>query len=104
MAAVPLADPSTRLGQLQRGHGRGVRRALADGAAAHDDLLACVLADPRREPEFEARARCYAELAMAIAVPIAPLCERVGAPGSTLVAETLADGRIYATLGITRTD
>jgi len=90
VAAVPLADPTTRLGQLQRGHGRGVRRALVDGAAAHADLLACVLDDPRREPEFEARARCYAELAMALDLPTAPLFERAGAPGAALVAETLA--------------
>lgn len=91
MPAVPLADPTTRLGQLQRGHGRGFRRALTDGVAAHDDLLACVLADPRREPEFEARSRYYAELAAALALPLSPLlAHAVDGPAAALVCDTLA--------------
>lgn len=81
----------SRLGQLQRGHGRGFRRALADGDAAHDDLLACLLADPRREPEFEARSRYYAELAAAVALPLAPLlAHAVDGRAAALVCDTLA--------------
>ncbi|MBL8722783.1 MAG: hypothetical protein JNK49_01990 [Planctomycetes bacterium] len=90
MPAAPLADPQSRLGQLQRGQGRGVLRARADGVAAHEDLLACVLADPRCEPAFEARSRCYAELALWLAVPLEPLFARAVAPAGSLVGETLA--------------
>lgn len=91
MPAVLLAHPTTRLGQLQRGHGRGFRRALADGDGAHDDLFACLLADPRREPEFEARGRYFAEIAVAVALPVGPLLARcVDGPAAALVGETLA--------------
>jgi hypothetical protein len=70
---VEIAPPSTRLGLLQRGRGDGFLRASRDGAAAHDDLLQCVLDDPRLDREVEARARYYAELVVATELPLAPV-------------------------------
>lgn len=70
---VEIAPSSTRLGLLQRGRGDGFLRALRDGAGAHDDLLHCVLHDPRVDCVLEARARYYAELVMALAVPLDPV-------------------------------
>ena len=67
-----LADPSSRLGQLQRGRGAGYQRAVQNPAAARADVLHCILHDPRSDPQ-EARARYYAELAMLLDVPIAPI-------------------------------
>jgi hypothetical protein len=88
---VPLADPTTRLGQLQRGRGDGFVAALAVGVAAHDELLACVCGDPRVEPTMEARARYYAELVVAVQLPCEPLlahCAR--GDGAGLADEAVA--------------
>ena len=69
----PIAPASTRLGLLQRGRGAGFAMALRDGARAHADLLHCLLHDPRLDPELEARSRYYAELVVALALPLEPL-------------------------------
>jgi hypothetical protein len=81
--AADLDPPTSRLGLLQRGRGAGCWRAQQDGAAAHDDLLRCVLADPRFDAELEARERYFAELAVPLALPIEPLVShlRQGPPG-----------------------
>lgn len=75
MHAPPPANapPTTRLGQLQRGHGAGHLAATAAGAAAHDDLLQCLLVDPRSDRRGENRARYYGELLVALDLPLAPL-------------------------------
>ncbi|MEO6597715.1 MAG: hypothetical protein ABIP94_23465, partial [Planctomycetota bacterium] len=71
---VPAPAPAaTRLGQLQRGRGAGFLAALTAGAAAHDDVLHCLLADPRIDRQIESRERYYAELVTALDVPIVPL-------------------------------
>lgn len=70
---VVIEPPTTRLGLLQRGRGDGFWSVLRDGAAAHDDLLRCVLEDPRLDREVETRARFYAELLVASELPLAPL-------------------------------
>lgn len=70
---LPIAPASTRLGLLQRGRGAGFAMARRDGAHAHEDLLHCLLHDPRLDPEIEARSRYYAELVVALALPLAPL-------------------------------
>ena len=88
---APLADPTTRLGQLQRGCGDGFLAVLAAGAAAHDDLLACICGDPRVEPTMEARARYYGELAAAVGLPVAPLLAHgARGEGCGLADETVA--------------
>ncbi len=73
-AGIPDPAPaSTRLGQLQRGRGAGFRAALTAGAGAHEDVLQCLLADPRIDREIESRERYYAELVHALDVPLQPL-------------------------------
>jgi hypothetical protein len=69
----PIAPASTRLGLLQRGRGAGFVMALRDGTQAHHDLLHCLLHDPRVDRELEARCRYYAELVVALDLPLAPL-------------------------------
>lgn len=72
---VEIEPPTTRRGLLQRGRGDGYLAALRDGAAAHDDVLHCLLVDPRVDREVEARARYYAELVVALELPFAPLLQ-----------------------------
>lgn len=73
-ATPPAPAPATtRLGQLQRGRGAGFLAAVADGRAAQDDLLQCLLEDPRRDRELEHRARYYGELLVAVELPLEPL-------------------------------
>ncbi len=58
-----LADPSSLLGQLQRGRGSGFRRALAAHPADVRPLLFdCVTRDPRWCRQLEARGGYYADL------------------------------------------
>lgn len=71
------APASSRLGQLQRGRGAGFVAALRDGAAARDDLLRCLLEDPRHDRQIEARERYYAELVVALELPLAPLVKQL---------------------------
>lgn len=71
--AAHLAPATTRLGQLQRGRGAGHLAAMAAGAAAHDDVLRCIVDDPRCDRQLEDRARGYAELVVALDVPLAPI-------------------------------
>jgi hypothetical protein len=80
----PYADPvtvdppailpaTTRLGLLQRGRGDGFLAALQAGAAAHGELLRCLLEDPRGDRAEERRARYYGELLVATGLPLEPL-------------------------------
>ncbi len=74
-----IAPAATRLGQLQRGRGAGFLAAVAAGPAAVDDVLQCVLADPRIDGQLESRSRYYAELATVLAVPCEPMLAAVAA-------------------------
>jgi hypothetical protein len=86
-----IAPATTRLGQLQRGRGAGFLAALAAGAAAHDDLLHCLLADPRRDRQTEQRARYYGELLVAVDLPLEPLLGPLrAAPEGVLGHDVLA--------------
>ncbi len=67
------APPGTRLGKLQRGHGAGFLAALADPAAARDEVLACVAHDPRLDTQCEARVRYYADLVTVLPVPLSAI-------------------------------
>ena len=74
------ADPSTLLGQLQRGRGEGYRQALAaPKPEAWDCLLDCICNDPRLDSQVESRAEYYASLAIEIALDLAPLVQYVRA-------------------------
>ena len=68
-----IAPATTRLGLLQRGRGDGFLAARLAGAAAHGDLLRCLLEDPRGDREAQRRARYYGELLVATALPLEPL-------------------------------
>src|ERR1017187_529946 len=62
MAGVSLSHPDTRLGALQRGLGRAYRQVLQGGPGAREDLLSCVLNDPRWDRQGDQRASFYAQL------------------------------------------
>jgi hypothetical protein len=66
------ADPKTRLGQLQRGRGAGFLAAVGDPSAG-DEVLQCVLSDPRVDQQVEWGAAYYADLMIALALPVEPL-------------------------------
>lgn len=86
-----IAPPTTRLGQLQRGHGRGYLAATAAGTAAHDDLLHCLLVDARHDRRVENRARYHGELIVALDLPLAPLLGPLqDAPIGVLAHDALA--------------
>jgi hypothetical protein len=58
-----LANPTSLLGQLQRGRGQGYIRALeADRTEVHAALIQCITHDPRWDSQLESRAWYYAEL------------------------------------------
>ena len=65
-----LAAPGSRLGQLQRGRGAGYLAALAAGSAAIDDVLRCVVEDPRVDRALESRGRYYGELMAHLDAPV----------------------------------
>lgn len=88
--AIAAAD--TRLGQLQRGRGDGFLAAIAAGKAAVDDLLQCVLVDPRIDREIEARARYYAELGAAIELPLEPLIAALAGHDEPCLAHAVLAG------------
>lgn len=70
---MKLAPADSRLGQLQRGSGRGFLAALSAPATAGDELLACLRDDPRVDTQVERREVYYAELADRLALDLAPL-------------------------------
>lgn len=81
-----LAEPASRLGQLQRGRGAGFLQALGEPVRAADEVLRCILADPRLDPQVESRARYYAELALKLALPIEPILQAAERDGADFAA------------------
>lgn len=88
--AATIAPSTCRLGQLQRGRGRGFRLALADGDAAHDDLLQCLIIDPRVDSQIESRERYYAELLAALDLSLDPLVAHLAGRDAELGHAVLA--------------
>lgn len=84
------APYSSRLGQLQRGRGKGFCAALVAGKNAHEDVLHCLTNDPRVNSQIESRERYYAELVMALDVPIAPLIDHLAGREAELGHSVLA--------------
>lgn len=69
-----LADPSSLLGQIQRGRGAGVLAALAEDPTVVAPLvLACILDDPRFDRQGDSRGDYYACLAAQCHLSLAPL-------------------------------
>lgn len=68
--------PKTLAGKLQRGLGTGFLDALdAPREVVHPLLMQCIRVDPRLDYHLDNRAAYYAELAMRIELPLAPLIE-----------------------------
>lgn len=87
----PAAPAGTRLGQLQRGRGAGFLAAIAAEQLAIDDVLQCIVEDPRIDRQIEDRARYYAELIVALDVPIEPIVTALrSCPAPLLGHEVLA--------------
>ena len=74
MSGLRASSDST-LGQLQRGLGRGYRRAVASGDA--ESVFECVVQDPRWDRQVEERASYYANLLIALAPPLHRLSEAI---------------------------
>lgn len=69
-----LADPSSLLGQIQRGRGAGFLAALAaDPTVVAPLTLVCILGDPRFDRQGDSRGDYYACLAAQCRLPLAPL-------------------------------
>ena len=73
-----LDPPETLLGQLQRGLGRGYL-ASTRGGVGKDELLHCIVHDPRWDRQVEERATYYAKLAIELRVDVEPIASAVRA-------------------------
>jgi hypothetical protein len=72
------ADPTSLLGQLQRGRGEGYRRILrVPKRDAGDALLDCICNDPRLDSQIEDRAPYYAALAIEAEFELEPLLKYI---------------------------
>lgn len=69
------APPSTLLGQLQRGLGDGVRRALAGAPGAREAVLECIAHDPRIDRQLDQQAESYAWIAEVLGISAAEIGE-----------------------------
>ncbi|ACY98428.1 MULTISPECIES: hypothetical protein [Thermomonospora] len=74
MNRVVIESADTLHGQLQRGLGRGARRA-ADHKGAGDLVFDCIRRDPRWDRQVEARGLYYARLVVDLELPAAPIGE-----------------------------
>jgi len=77
MASAFLSPPDTRLGAIQRGLGRGFRQVAQGGAGARDDLLYCIVRDPRWDKQVDQRAAAYAQLMIRLSCSWDPLEARL---------------------------
>lgn len=68
-AGPSLAAPDSLLGQLQRGRGLGVQRAVTEPDAP-SALLECLAHDPRWDRQSEERGEYYANLALQLGVGV----------------------------------
>jgi len=71
-----LVTAAARVELLRRGRGGGYREALRAGTAASAEVVACVLDDPRWDPQVESRSEYYAHLLLALGADVGPICER----------------------------
>ena len=68
-----LSPADTRLGALQRGLGRGFLQVARGGPGAREDLLCCILRDPRWDKQTDQRAATYAQLMILLSCKWDPL-------------------------------
>lgn len=72
------APPRTLAGKLQRGLGTGFLEALeAPRDVVHPLLMDCIRADPRLDRQLDNRDTYYAELALQVELPLAPVLEEL---------------------------
>lgn len=71
--------PQTLLQLLRSGRGDGYRAALS--ASATDEVIACVLDDPRWDRQVESRDAYYANLLIALNADVQPLVDRIASAG-----------------------
>jgi hypothetical protein len=83
--------PTTRRGQLQRGRGIGFLTTCGI-AAARDDLLQCILHDPRIDTQVESRGRYFAELFAASDLPIEPIVATIAGKSELELAHEVLAG------------
>lgn len=69
MAGAPA---ESRLGAIQRGRGAGYRQAAAAGAEAIEEVVRCVLDDPRVDRQVESRDDYFARLLIVLDAASAP--------------------------------
>ncbi len=84
-----LSASTTLLGQLERGLGSGVRRALELGDVAVELLLRCLAVDPRWDREIDSRELYYADLALSLGVDVGAIEALLGAHDSGIEADDL---------------
>ncbi len=85
------APYDSRLGQLQRGRGAGFLAACASPRAARDELLQCVVADPRLDRHIESRDAYYGELVERVDLDLAPIVQRASEDDAGLAVGVLAE-------------
>lgn len=77
------APPRTLAGKLQRGLGTGFLEALKTPRdVVHPLLMDCIRVDPRLDRQLDNRDTYYADLAMQVELPLAPLLEDLIDAGS----------------------
>ncbi len=70
------APPKSLAGKLQRGLGTGFLEALdAPGDVVHAILMECIRVDPRLDHQLDNRDVYYAQLALQVELPLAPIVE-----------------------------
>lgn len=77
----------TRVQMLRSGRGDGYRAALS--AAAVDDVIACVVDDPRWDRQVESRDDYYANLLIRLEADVQPIIDRISSSGAAAEEATL---------------
>jgi hypothetical protein len=70
---VSVPEEQTRLQMLQSGRGNGYRAALAAGKPAVDEVVDCVVTDPRWDRQVENRDDYYAKLLLVLGGDVEPI-------------------------------
>jgi hypothetical protein len=68
---------SERSARLRRGRGGGYREAIRVGKAATDDVVTCVVNDPRWDRQIESRDDYYARLLVELGGDVSPIVQRL---------------------------
>jgi hypothetical protein len=91
MDKVVMQPADTLHGQLQRGLGRGARRA-AETPGAGELVYDCVRRDPRWDRQVESRSLFYARLLLDLELPVGPIAEHLAGTRGQGDTELSRDG------------